>query len=67
VLWLRNNLVELTMHSIYSLQERWVRIWDEEGWRPERGVSHRRGLSWLSPGQRLRRWTNYLRRFTATW
>jgi hypothetical protein len=26
VLWLRNNLAEPTVHTIYSLRERWLRI-----------------------------------------
>jgi hypothetical protein len=25
-LWLRNNLAELMVHSIYSLRERWLQI-----------------------------------------
>jgi hypothetical protein len=29
-LWLRNKLMELDVHSIYSIRERWLRIWKRE-------------------------------------
>jgi hypothetical protein len=67
VLWLRNNLAELAAHTIYSVRERWLRIWKgKTGGRGE-GVSHRRELPWRSPGQCLKRWTDNLRLCTATW
>jgi hypothetical protein len=29
-LWLRNKLMELVVHSIYSICERWLQIWKRE-------------------------------------
>jgi hypothetical protein len=66
VLWFRDNLMELATHSIYSVRERWLRILKEKAGGRREGVSHRRGLSWLSPWQSLRRWMDLLTRFTMT-
>jgi hypothetical protein len=67
VLWLHNNLPELAVHSIYSIQEQWLRIWKRKAGGRREGVSHQRELPWRSPGQHHRRWTSYLWQFTATW
>jgi hypothetical protein len=67
MLWLRDNLAKLAAPSVYSVWGRWLWILKGEDRRSKRGVSHRRELLWRSPGQRLRRWTDYLRLSTATW
>jgi hypothetical protein len=56
-----------TKFSDYSVLGWWLRILKGEDQRSKRGVSHQRELPWRSPGQRLTRWTDYLRLSTATW
>jgi hypothetical protein len=65
--WLRDNLAELATPSIFSVWRRWLRILKGEDRWSKTGVSHRRELPWRSSGQRLRRWTDYLRLSTTTW
>jgi hypothetical protein len=55
VLWLRNNLAELVVYSIYSIHERWLRIWKRKPSGRREGVSHRRELPWHSLVYGLRR------------
>jgi hypothetical protein len=66
VLWLRDNLTELATHSIYSVREWWLRILMEKAGGRREEVSHRRRLSWVSPWQSLRRWTDLLLWFSST-
>jgi hypothetical protein len=50
MLWLGDNIAEQTVLSIYKGAKRWCRIL-KGGDRRSRGeVSHRRELSWRSPG-----------------
>jgi hypothetical protein len=54
VLWMRNNLEELTGVAIYRLHRRWRPIRRKRAGGRREGVSHRRGLSWLSLAEELR-------------
>jgi hypothetical protein len=67
MLWLRDNLAELAAPSIYSVWGWWLWILKGGDRRSKREVSHWRELSWHSPGQHLRRWTDYLQLSTVTW
>jgi hypothetical protein len=72
VLWMRNNLVELTGAAIYRLHRRWRPIWRKCVGSLREGLSHCGVLPWHSVAEELRRslvnyygWQQHGERVTA--
>jgi hypothetical protein len=66
VLWLRNNLAELMVHSIYSIREWWLRIGRRKLAVGERGESPANAIVAFT-GQVLTAVTGKPSRLVTTW